>query len=416
LHSLITEIYDDEGNPVSFSSAQTKSLSSGIKIDVDKTVKFKNSNFSAKLKGSVEFKVTSDFDMSIRDWKLDHLQFTTQPEFKTKLTGGFEGTIKADSIVVNIAKFKTAPITIWVGIVPLVFTPEISIDAMVGAKGTVKLEASLVDIDYKYMYGMKYENGQFSKISQNDSKPIKILDDTQLSLSGEIKVEPQLSFKLKIYDQEAYVGVYGGFYTKLSVDDIKFNLNIAYGLDEFNPKMKLSCGISLGPEAKLEVFSKKIAEWKPKFDVITWDIWERNVFPVFEDITFGSAPFNLADYIQGAYLNDADTSIYAYTSFQGSILYFPLKNVGICFGTTPFPTADGNDNVTYSTVSYEDPLFGDIYIPLGKVYVEFGFGFKKGTIYYIRPYFTNMFGTFYGKTEEVTIEDRERPGGGQGHS
>jgi hypothetical protein len=384
LNGLITEIYDDEGNPVSFSSVQTKSLSSGIKIDVDKTVKF-NNNFSAGLKGSVEIKVTSDFDMSIRDWKLDHLQFTTQPEFKAKLSLiGLEGTIKSDSIYVNIAKFKTTPITIWIGIVPLVFTPEISIDAMVGAKGTVKLEASLVDMDYKYTYGMKYENGQFIKISQNDSEPIKILENVELLLSGEIKVEPQLSFKLKIYDQEAYLGVYGGFYTKLSVDDIKVGIkSIVYGLDEFNPKMKLSCGISLGPEAKLKVFSEEIAEWKPKFDVITWYIWERNVFPVFNDITFD---------------NQTENSITAKSVIKVFDFIFPVTQHGFCWGEEPFPTV--TDNVK-NELGPPEPISTSIVGALMHVDIT---NLKAGSDYYIRPYFTNMFGTFYGKTENFKGE------------
>jgi hypothetical protein len=132
------------------------------------------------------------------------------------------------------------------------------------------------------------------------------------------------------------------------------------------------------------VFSKKIAEWnpKPKFDVITWDIWERNVFPVFNDITFD---------------NQTANSITAKSSIKVFDFIFPVTQHGFCWGETPFPTVTDNYK---NTLGAPDPISTSIVGFLMQANIT---NLNSDVTYYIRPYFTNMIGTFYGKTEELVL-------------
>jgi hypothetical protein len=392
LTDYIIEITDNDGNVIPLS--QTKSdISSGVKFDVDKTFKLgKNEIVSGKLKGTVEFKSEFDCSISIDDWTLKKLSLTTSPEFKTKLTIGLEGTIIKDSILINITKFKTGAITVWAELVPIVITPEISIDALVTAEGKIKLQTTLVDVDYKYTYGCQYENGDFRKISKNSSEPAKYLGDQQISLSGEIKVSPQLNCNFRFYDQESCLGIYADFQTKLSVDNIKMGVDIIYGLEQFNPKMKLVCGLSLDPQAKLAFFSKQIAEWKPTFDVISWTIWERGVFPEFSDITFGN-PTGMV--VVG---DEVISPLVVPTQCEMTklaIFLFAVEQHGFCWGKTMFPTIEKDSKNQLGYVDFTNTIGTrpmKVNIPI----------LELGAIYYVRSYFTNMFGTFYGKPEEVS--------------
>ena len=397
-----------EGDGVTIENAYLKNrstyaegdISSGVKLTVDKTVKF-NNNTSAVIKGTVEFKATFDCEMKFDDWTLQKLKLTTKPQFKAKLTAGFALSAK-DSVTFNMAKFQTSPITILVGIVPLVINPEISIDAIVSINGEVKLQATLVELDYSKTYGCMYENGTFSKIKEDTSKPEKFLDDTQLELSGEVKLEPQLNFKFKIYNTESFLGVYGGFYSKLKLDDLKFGVDFIYGLEDVNPKLTLSCGISLGPEAKLELFSKKIGEWKPSFDVFTWIIWERNIFPKFSEI----------EIVQGGGM----TSLHC--NLEIIPFMFLVDRYGFCYGKNQYPTI--NDNHFEAEVQGGEAgakeLIDGIWVEYDGTYWIVGkewindYAFGINTIVYARPYFTNAFGTFYGKPHSfITKENQGGP-------
>jgi Leucine-rich repeat (LRR) protein len=340
------------------------------------------SNFSASLKGEVEFKLSyADFSMKIDDWELQYLTMAVEPQMKANLKGNFEGEIGQDSILMPITTIPMAPITVWVGIVPIVFTPEIAIDALVSAKGKISLSATMVDADMKYRAGMQYADGQFDKIWENNSKPVEVLNDVAISLSGELKVQPVMSCNFRVYNQEALVGLYCGFYTKLKVDDISFSPEIAYGVEEFNPKLKLTCGITFGPQAKLAVFSKKIAEWKPAYNPITWDMWERHVFPVFDKITF-----------------NGDT---ARSVMRGMYLIFPISNYGFCWGVTPFPTVTADSRHDFGENTYSSLNNQPMSLEISNM--------QEDRTYYIRPFFQNMFGTFYGEVKDFKTQPGAAP-------
>jgi uncharacterized protein (TIGR02145 family) len=382
LNDYIIGIVDAEGKEIPMARNMLKaggSVESGVKIEINASMPLGGENLKAKLEGEAELKLIADFDLEIEEGNLQRMKFTVSPEFMTKITLGFEGKIKAEKTI-TIAQVKLSPIVIQAGFVPIVFVPVVSLDVEIGIEGTAKLAANLVDINYKYIYGMEYKDGILSKIEQNDSKPVKILEDVQLLLSGEAKVEPQLSLKFKLYDQEAYIGVFGGYPTKLSVEDITLNLNVVYGLEEFNPKMKLTTGITLGLEAKLEIFSKKLLEFKPSFNAVTWNIWERKVFPEFDEITFD---------------NQTSSSITSRSVIKGFEFIFSVEQYGFCWGLAPKPAVTGNKNEFGSLASgkYDLPVLYNIS------------SLQGNRTYYIRPYFKNMFGIFYGKEIGFSLDE-----------
>jgi hypothetical protein len=227
---------------------------------------------SKHIKGDIELKTTFHCEMNFEGWALKHLLLTTKPQFKAKLAATIESKIEKE-IPFHITTLKFAPVTVWAGIVPVVFTPKLDIDATLTLKGEIKLQATLVDWDYSFTFGCRYDNGAFTSISENTSKPAKYLEDLQLILSGEMKLQPKLSYYYDLYNTGSNAGVFGEFYAKLKVED-------KIGSDK---KISFSCGLEFGADAELKIFSNEIGKWKLTFCSLDWLIWEKP-WGITEDI------------------------------------------------------------------------------------------------------------------------------------
>jgi len=238
-----------------------------IQLDVKIPVTLPNNN-TAYIQGKIGLKAKFNCEMNFDGWALKQLELTVQPQFTTQLKAIIESNTIKHEIPFHIFTYKCAPITVWAGVVPIVFVPELSIDAILTIKGEIKVQATLVDWDYSYSFGCGYNNGKFYEISKNTSKPAKYLEDVQLILSGELKLEPTLSYMFKLYNTDSSIGVLGDFFAKLEVNDSE-------GTDVSNIKISLSCGLEFGAKAELKIFSKEIGEWKLTFGKIEWIIWEK---------------------------------------------------------------------------------------------------------------------------------------------
>jgi len=387
----IVSIKDGSGNIVEYSKVLSKAEVSGsIKLPIETNISLGN-NVSCKLEGKLEAKLSLIFDLSIKDFDLKWLAMSVQAEFISEVKAGIEGTVK-DSSIVPIHTINFEPIKKFIPVfgvpVPIVIYPKIIISAFVDVEGKISFMAKIIDIDYKYTYGVKYESGSFSIIKKNDSQPVKILEDAEVSLSGKYKSGLSLDCIFKFYNQEAYAGIYTDFYSQLSTDDIKLDANVVYGLELLNPKIQLSGGISFGPQAVLTVFSKKIIEWRPEVFLLSWQIWERAVFPEFSSITFENPT-------KSSVIAKCEIEKLAYSLFY-------ISQHGFCWGQGEYPSVD-IDGKNQLGVINNLSTFGK-----QSMSAEIS-GLKANTTYTIRPYFTSWLGTFYAEGKKFTTLNTSIP-------
>ena len=90
-------------------------------------------------------------------------------------------------------------------------------------------------------------------------------------MSGEVKVEPRIGFMFGVYDA-CWVGMSGGFSARLAGEGGAW-----IGKNpKWNAKLSFYCGYEFGADAKLEVFSIKIAEMPHRtIKEDEWLIWEK---------------------------------------------------------------------------------------------------------------------------------------------
>ncbi|MDR2466706.1 MAG: Ig-like domain-containing protein [Prevotellaceae bacterium] len=368
IDDFVLEVYDDNGNLV----PSTRATSANVKLNVNRSISL--DKLKASINGPIEGKISLDFGISIKNWRLNDLKFLVTPELMMKLRTYLDGYGDINSRNLSIAKIKPGPITIWIGIVPVVFTPEVVIDLFVDMHGTLKVDATLVDINYKYTYGVKYANGKFSAVKQNDSKSPKIMDSAQVLIVGNTRIEPSASVKLRIYDQDA-ISLAGKFYTQVALDPIYLDSETGEGYDltrSGNPKLKLACGIELEGFAKVEILSMRLAEWKLPPYVLNWELWNREVFPSFDDAAFS---------------NPTSASIDVATKLHGTAFTVPVLQYGFSWGQNYPPTVRDNKN----ELGIPNPFAKELSLQ-ARIEKQSG-----GGAHYVRPYFKNLLGTFYGR-------------------
>ena len=246
--------------PETYSSQlRVASISAGVKLNIDKPI-----DENLHIKGVIELKTSVRCEIKLGFFKLNRFLLTTQPKFKAQLAATIEGKVEKD-ITFPITTMNCAPVTFWAGILPVVFTPKISIVGVLTTKGEVKLHATLVDWDYSYTFGVRYQNGTLSAISENTSKPAKYMEDVQFVLTGEMKLQPKLSYRYDLYNSGSYAGLLGDFYAKLKVQD-----NVGSDI-----KLAFSCGLDFGADAQLKVLGYKLGSLKVNFLSFEWLIWEK---------------------------------------------------------------------------------------------------------------------------------------------
>ena len=331
---------------------------------------------SAKLEGTIEINMTANFDLTIDDWRLKYFKFTVTPEITSTITLDFEGEIKAEQRI-NIANVRYNPVTIKAGKVPIVLVPEVAVDIVVDINGAAKIMATLVDASYQSVYGVENKDGKYSAIDENKSHPTNYLEDEALMLDGEMKIQPQLSVSLLFYGV-AGLNVYGGMPVKLITDRLKYDTSEKYGSEEENPRMNLSHGMEFELELKSKILSTNLSDWNTKFTSHNWPVWERKVFPEFENMNFS---------------NQDASSINITADVKGWSFIFPTVQHGFCWGTAPMPTVNNNKK-EFGKLEFVDGL---------KSIATTITNLEGKTTYYVRPFFVNYFGVFYGQETSFSL-------------
>ena len=380
LDDHIVGVFDENGNPLQYKSGSKGTTKIGIKLTVQ----------GIGIEGSIEINNKLDFEMNIDGWNLQYMKFayTGETELKASIIGELQGKIPLGFI--PIATIKLAPITIMAGVVPVVITPEIPIILSGELNGKLKGKFTLFDNKYSITAGVKYENKEVKGIFETNNPPnnLSLLDRLNVALSGEFKttVEPGVSFLL--YNSSgvsvgATLGIYGKATLTLGDNNVAQIIeNLAdHSRYNINPKLTISAGVEVGVQGKLKIFAVKLIDYKATMTICEKELLRGSVFPQFADISLSNIiPNNSAT---------ASTTINTPADFN---FIFPVSEHGICLSQNIFP------NITNSISCNSLGVLPAFWTPINAPKLTANLtNLQPNKTYYVCTYFTNIFGTFYGK-------------------
>ena len=148
-----------------------------------------------KANGSLEFAPDFGFDLVIRQWQLQELEYIFNIEGTTELEFLIEAEVASVEAFYEIAHLHLGTITVFVGPMPIVFLIEMPVylrgdgSLSVGVTTSVTQQADL-------SAGLRYENGNWNPIANLNNS--FTFDPPRLSASLDFKgyVDPQLSLML----------------------------------------------------------------------------------------------------------------------------------------------------------------------------------------------------------------------------
>lgn len=400
----IAEVTDGEGRPLEYSFLPaTRDLSSGVKFEVNKENLFGHQD--AFLKGTLECAFKCDFDLVIKEWSLKKFSALIYPQVKIELKLGMsvKSELKGEIL---LGRIKLTPITIMIGAVPVVVTPQFDVYAQITATGKIEISVKLVEATIDKKIGIAYdETGGwsypgFDSESNQDMTNIEFMKDMKVSMSGELNGKPRILGSFAIYNIDSGVGIGMDVYGKLKFEvPIEFfgGTSLPLTLPEITPKMKLTAGISGAFKTELKIFKKTLIDIDGSIDIIKWDIWERPIFPTFSDVSHES---------------DAQGNVVVKCKIKELPMYaFDISQHGFCWVEgSGVPTIDGQHNELgeISTLIFENMGEQEMEVVLKNL--------KPNTTYTVRPYYTTWLGTFYPKQYDFITDENgnETPSGDYG--
>lgn len=204
-------------------------------------------------KGSLSFKQDFNFDISIRRWKLQNLSFYITAEETAQLS--IESTLSKEAEgKIELATHKFKPITLWIGIVPVVLTPELTV--YVGFNGEVSVGVTTgVTQVATAKAGLMYGNSRWSPIYGFDND----FDYTPPTLTGDLSLKGFVGVELALK-------LYGAAGVKAKAQAY---LLLEAGLDRV-PWWELYIGFEVLVGVEFEVLSRTIVEYE--FTVIDYKL------------------------------------------------------------------------------------------------------------------------------------------------
>lgn len=175
--------------------------------------------------GSISISPTFNFSMEIRNSELKQLTFTNNITETAQLELEAKVSVLEVERSVEIARYTLTPITVWVGFVPVIITPVLTIN--VGLTGEVSVGITTgVTQEAALIAGLTYDDGQWSPVSEfsNDFQ----FDPPSVSAGATVKAYagPQLSFL--IYGVTGPHGEVNG-YAELDADILSEPWWVLYG-------------------------------------------------------------------------------------------------------------------------------------------------------------------------------------------
>lgn len=146
--------------------------------------------------GSLTLEPGFDFDLVIRNWELEYFYFlnTTKETSELEISTAIELPLVDEEV--TVAEYIFSPITIFVGIVPVVFTPELSVN--IGVDGNVHVGVSTsVTQEATVSAGLSYEDDTWMPITNYSNE--LIYNPPSLSAGLELKGYAGAQMSLKLY-------------------------------------------------------------------------------------------------------------------------------------------------------------------------------------------------------------------------
>ncbi|MFJ1381719.1 leucine-rich repeat protein [Capnocytophaga canimorsus] len=374
----IEGVFDKDGNPIDYEKLKSggvtgRKFSSGISWEVNKEID------DVTFTGNIELGVEFDFNLSIKNWELKECNLLATPKFNGELSASFDKELFGWSKAIELATIKLQPTTIMIGYVPLVITPEIKVLVQVDLSGKVSISAQIFEVGIASPIGIAYdyEQKKWNGIGidqESDIKKPTFFKQAELSLSGELQLEPRVISKMGFYNTDTGIGIGLGIYAKL-------NANLPAGInriDGFNsdPEIELKAGIASIGKAELKIFNKNFGEWERRTKIAEWELWHRKIFPEFSEITLTA--------------NDVGSAEVSCYIDKAPLLGFSILKHGFCW-------VEGKNNPTIDNQKIElGAIESSLWKNSGKIEMKALLqNLKPGTTYTIAPYYESWYGTMY---------------------
>jgi hypothetical protein len=254
--TLTTSFLPQEGVvPVSYAPPYA-----GLQVTIDHVVYDEDGNNSTtndqvKARGwvKVEPGAQVQLDLDIKDHQLQSFHFLTTTQESARVELYSDVKVLSFQKTVPIKRFTFFPQTIFIGPIPVVITPQLTV--YVGANGSVSVKVSTgIEQSSTITTGVSYENGKWTpvaKISDNHIGPL----ETKLTQSAQAGVFAGPELAVKIYTAAGPYGQIRGYLT-LKADP------------SATPLWKLYGGIKGELGIKVEVLSFKVTARTIPVDIL----------------------------------------------------------------------------------------------------------------------------------------------------
>lgn len=214
------------------------------------------------LNGQVGISPFYNLSLAIHNWQLTEMDisynFQENVEISCEVKLPFWDTDK----VKTLASYELTPITFFIGVIPVVVTPELDFDIGINGEIYASLNIAKVTQNAEFSVGIAFANGNWTPYA-NESHNFSA-EPVSFSANADLKayVGPQLN--MLIY---GLAGPYTriGLFGKLEIEAFP------------NPKAELYAGIEAAAGVKLEVFDHNISSKEfPEIFGLKIKVWEQN--------------------------------------------------------------------------------------------------------------------------------------------
>lgn len=214
-------LYDDDGNPAT-------------------------ANDQIKANGSIEISPDFDFSLEIRDWKLKELTILNSTTEIAELEFVTEIEVNLIEKEVELARYYFTPITTFVGIVPIVFQPVLTVNVGIDGDIYVGVTTSFTQ-EVTLTAGLKYENNAWNPV--NDFSNNFSFNPPTLTAGLDMKGYAGSQVALLLY------GITGPY--------VEVNAFMKLEADIFaTPWWELHGGLEVPAGVEIEIFSHEIASYE----------------------------------------------------------------------------------------------------------------------------------------------------------